>query len=458
MNNVNKHIRINYDSLNKFFVNNNIIPDGKTFVLAVSTGIDSSCLLDVFVKNVKAKIVVCHVNHHRRAQSEDEEEYIKKLCLELGIKLYVKKLFFDDVNNFQARARNLRYDFFDEVMKKENGDYLVLAHHGDDNVETVLMRMMRGSSLNGYSGISPIYLKNGYYIIRPLLDFSKEDIIEYQKMHKIKYYEDESNHHLDYYRNRVRNTVIPLLKQEDTDLIKKFNEFSSALRNASIVVNSVRDAFIKDKVNRSDIKIEFSKSDFLSLSQYIQEEVLFELLKKDNLSKANIHELMKIINSNKSNYKCYFKKIFDFMIEYDRIVINYEHFENIIASDINIIIKGIGRYEISDTLALVVSRKSANEVLNPFDICYNINNLPVVFRNRNSKDVIELPVGKKRIKDLLIDMKIPTRERNNLYVLEKDGDVLVVFGIRKSCKLTSINSCDIVIRLENNDTNGGENG
>ena len=216
------------ESLLNFLKQNNIEWNGKTFVLAVSTGIDSSVLLDKFIKLSKTediKIVVAHVNHNRRSESLEEERYIKEYTELLGIKCYVKELYFDNIDNFQAIAHEKRFEFFNEVMMIEHGDYLVLAHHAIDNIETVLIRMMRGSSLAGYSGINPVYKAKGYTIIRPLINLTRSDIEEYQKENNVKYFEDSSNSHDDYFRNRLRHNVIPAMFNECPDLDKKIKEF-----------------------------------------------------------------------------------------------------------------------------------------------------------------------------------------------------------------------------------------
>ena len=438
------------NTLNYFFKSLNIDYLNKTFVLCISTGIDSSVLLDLFInfkKDNDINIVVCHVNHHRRKESDEEESYIRSFCHENNLKIYVKELFFEeDTINFQAKARDLRYEFFDDVMKEEKADYLVLAHHGDDNLETVLMRMTRGSSLIGYSGILSMFEKNGYKVIRPLLRNSKEDIINYQKLHKIKYYEDDSNSHKDYTRNRYRLDVIPLLKKESPDIIEKIYEFSQVLRNAGNEINNLRDKFINDNVNRENKKIEFSRKPFLELSMYMQEEVLFELLKKDSLSKANIEELLRIIRSDKANYCNYFKNIFDFIIEYDRIIINYVHYEK--NNDICLEIKELGVYNINDKFDLYVCLKDNIKVLKKEDVCYNISNLPVIVRSRRPGDKIALPQGEKKLKSLFIDMKMSKTKRDEVLILEKDNHILSILGVRKSTLLNDINDSDIVIRLE----------
>ena len=274
---MNSYRPLDEKSLINFFCDNKLNYKNKTFVLAVSTGIDSSVLMDLFLKananyNCEFNIIICHVNHHKREQSDEEEEYIKTICKNLNIKLYVKDLYFEDVSNFQKNARDLRYEFFDEVLSKENGDYLVLAHHGDDNVETVLMRIMRGSSLAGYSGISAVSTRKSYKIIRPLLDYSKDDIINYQNLHKIKYYEDCSNSQNDYTRNRIRHEIVPIIKKESFDIISKINEFSKVLKCASNVINIVRDEFIDRNVKKNNSQIIINKSKYLELDDYFSQK------------------------------------------------------------------------------------------------------------------------------------------------------------------------------------------
>lgn len=434
-----------------FFQEKNINYFRKKFVLAVSTGIDSSVLLDLFINFQKIyqniEIIVCHVNHHRRSASEEEEQYIRDFCKDNNIKLFIEGLYFEDgEDNFQAKARELRYQFFDKIMKEEKADYLVLAHHGDDNIETILMRMTRGSSLIGYSGIQDFFEKESYYVIRPLLKYSKQDIINYQKMHKIKYYEDDSNSHKDYTRNRFRLDIIPKMKEECPNLVEKMYEFSNTLKNAGTIVNKVRDDFISQNVLKESYQITINRQEFLKLSTFLQEEVLFEIVKKDSLSKTNIKELIKIIKSNKVNYKDYFKNIFDFIIEYDKIIVNYIHSEDF--KPIEVVINGLGTYEINDNFKVNVCLNPDKGVLKNTEICYNSNNLPVTIRTRKPGDKILLKTGEKKVKDLLINMKIPMSKRNDVFLLEKEGVILNIFGIRKSILLSNIENCDIIIKLE----------
>jgi len=362
-------------------------------------------------------------------------------------------LYFENVTNFQKKARDMRYAFFDEVMEKENADYLVLAHHGDDNIETVLMRLMRGSSLIGYSGIADLSTRKNYKVIRPLLQYSKDDIINYQKMHKIKYYEDSSNSENDYTRNRIRHDIIPVIKSECNDFVSRVYEFSNILKEAGLIINNIRDEFISKNVTFNNLdNIVIDKTNYLALNDYMQEEVLFEILKKYALSKANIKELIKIIRSDKSNYKTCFKNKFMFIIEYNKIIIDNiiiinNNLDNNI-NNINIIINDLGEYKINDNLTLIVSEKEENTLTNKDEIWYNIKDFPITLRNRKPGDKIQLKFGYKKVKEILIDKKIPLRQREDVLILEKDKDILAIVNICKSVKLNDIKETNVVLRLE----------
>lgn len=443
-----------------FFNNNKIDYSNKKFVLAVSTGVDSSVLLDLFLKfreQYNIDINVAHVNHHRREQSNEEQKYISDFCLNNNLNLFVKELFFEETSNFQSIARNLRYEFFDEIMRELNADYLVLAHHGDDNLETVLMRIMRGSSLTGYGGIKDIYSKNNnYMIIRPLLNVSKDDIIKYQVDNNIKYFEDESNSHKDYTRNKVRLDIIPIMKEQCPELINKISEYSNTILEAAKIVDEKRDDFINKHVQKKYIDIDnisklsllINREMFLKESNFMQIEILFELVKKYSLSKSNIEELLKVIRSNKKNYKVYFKELFDFIITYNDIYINdYHQEENTQSKEVNIFIDKVGTYKVNDKYQLIVTEKDDNFIPNNDDLWYNIVNLPVTVRTRKPGDKISLKIGDKKVKDILIDMKVPLNEREQVLLVEKNQIIISILGIKKSKYLTNIGNCDIIIRL-----------
>ena len=170
----------------------NMSPDDY-IVIGVSSGPDSMALLHMAINKLKKNIVCAHINHNVRINSDLEEKYLKSYCKEHDITFESMKIKNYTENNFEAEARNKRYGFYEEILKKYNSNTLLLAHHGDDLIETVLMKILRGSNLEGYAGIKTYSKVKWYTIIRPLLSLTKEDIIIYNKDNNIKYYIDESN-------------------------------------------------------------------------------------------------------------------------------------------------------------------------------------------------------------------------------------------------------------------------
>lgn len=429
-----------------FFKKHNLILENKTIAIAVSTGVDSMALL-ACMNNLKTdfnlKIHIVHVNHGKRKESLIEEEYIKDYAKANNLDIHIMHLEANNEVNFQSYAREKRYDFFYKVIRQVKADYLMLAHHANDNMETIMMRLIRGSSLKGYSGMIEVNQADGFYILRPFLNILKDELIDYINLHKIKYYEDNSNDDDLYTRNRIRKDLIPIIFNEDANAHLKFIEFANTINEAAKIVEEKVAVTIKD-YEFSNNSISFSASKFLEESDYLKEEILFTLLKKYDLSKANIFEIIKLIKSKKKNLKVEFKKRFTIVKEYDKITI-FNYLLEI--QDFRVIIDEIKTYNINDTIQIIVSKTGCNYIPSKEDLWYNSNMLPVVMRRRIPGDKILLEGGYKKVKDLLIDLKLGILERDNVLILEKDSEVLAVIGIRKSVKLKNIENNDIIINV-----------
>ncbi|MDD3107401.1 MAG: tRNA lysidine(34) synthetase TilS, partial [Bacilli bacterium] len=435
-----------------FLEDNNINLQGEKIVLAVSTGIDSMVLLHIFMKLAKKQnfsIIVAHVNHHKRLQSQQEEKFIRSFCLDNGLLCYIKNLDFSATSeNFQAEARKRRYEFFQEILEQEKAQYLVLAHHGNDVLETIMMRLLRGSSLSGYAGMKAIIPFKNHTILRPLLTILKSDIEKYQQENQILYYEDQSNAEDIYTRNRLRKEIVPALMREDQQVHLKFLEFSQTLHDASMELNKIRDEFIEKKVSFALDGVSFHNADFKKLSLYMQAEVLYELLKSYHLGKANIVELLKLVNSKKANNEVLYKKDLTFVKEYNKI---YFFFKELMNEDIYIVLDEIKKYKVNDTITINVTKKTAENITNNNCLCYNSNYFPLVVRSRKQADKIKLSQGYKKVKDLLIDEKIGILQRKKVLILEDSSqEILAVLGIKKSEILKEIKEKDIIISMEEN--------
>ena len=408
-------------------------------VIGVSAGPDSMCLLDLLQKKT-TKIVVCHINHNVRKESIEEEEYITKYCQDKNIILEKTTINNYQENNFENEARKKRYMFYEEILKKYNSKTLLLAHHGDDLIETILMKISRGSNLEGYAGIKEISNVKNYQIIRPLLKYTKEDIINYNKSNNIKYYNDSSNQSTNYTRNRYRLNILPLLKKEDKNIHKKYVKYSKTLIEY--------DDYIKREVKRNInnvYKENIINIDNLNkLDTFLIKNILYNIMnniyqnKNNIITDRHIQNIISLLNNTKPNIKIDLPNNKEIVKEYNKLIIkdktsdikNYKiEIENII----------IEKIESEDDDSNSVCRLNSKDIT-----------LPLYIRNREDGDYIILKGSnnRKKIKEIFIEKKLPLKKRNNYPLLvDSNNNIIWIPNIKKSkfCNKKSENY-DIIIR------------
>ena len=449
-----------YHNMNKVLQNflnkNNINLNNENICIGVSTGVDSTVLLDCLLKlktEVNFNIILCHVNHQKREQSKIEEQYITNFAIEKDLIIEVLHLNLEEIEeeNFQSSARLKRLEFC--IMNKYNCKYLFLAHHLNDDIETSLMHIIRGSNLKGYAGIKAVvYNNDNKIILRPFLNVLKEDILKYAKDNDVKYFEDESNNSDCYTRNRIRHHLIPLLFEENNNFSSQFQEFKETLLNSYDIVCEKRDEFIKQNIDISNDCIIFNINEFNGLSLFLKTEILFEVLKKHEFSKKNIQEIIKYIETDKANLIINYKNI-NFCKEYDRVTI--KNIEKEETNNVYLVIEKTGIYDINNKYILEVKYYSEDDYkkdkisLNNLNILwYNSSNFPFVIRNRKDGDRIKISNGTKKVKDLLIDEKVPLNKRNSLLMIEKDKQIINIFGVKKSQTLLDMKNNNLLITLK----------
>ena len=206
--------------------------ENKKVILALSGGIDSMVLTDLLLK-AKADFVVAHCNFHLRGEESDgDEQFVRVFAERNGLKLYVKQ--FDTTGyvkehgvSIEMAARELRYAWFEELRKQLNYDYIAVAHHADDQLETFFINLLRGAGIRGLKGMQAI---NGH-IIRPLLAFSREEIHQYSIENGIKWREDHTNAETLYLRNKIRHELLPVIdgisKEGRNSILKSINHLAS---------------------------------------------------------------------------------------------------------------------------------------------------------------------------------------------------------------------------------------
>lgn len=414
-------------------------------VIGVSAGPDSMCLLDLLQKKT-TKIVVCHINHNVRKESIEEEEYITKYCQDKNIILEKTTINNYQENNFENEARKKRYMFYEEILKKYNSKTLLLAHHGDDLIETILMKISRGSNLEGYAGIKEISNVKNYQIIRPLLKYTKEDIINYNKSNNIKYYNDSSNQSTNYTRNRYRLNILPLLKKEDKNIHKKYLKYSKTLIEY--------DDYIKREVKRNInnvYKDNIINIDNLNkLDTFLIKNILYNIMnniyqnKNNIITDRHIQNIISLLNNTKPNIKIDLPNNKEIVKEYNKLIIkdktsdikNYKiEFNDKIETE-NLIIEKI---ESEDDDSNSVCRLNSKDIT-----------LPLYIRNREDGDYIILKGSnnRKKIKEIFIEKKLPLKKRNNYPLLvDSNNNIIWIPNIKKSkfCNKKSENY-DIIIR------------
>lgn len=408
---------------------------GDIIVIGCSAGPDSMALVDLLLK-VREKyqllLVVAHVNHNLRSQSIEEEKYLRSYCETNGLMFEAMTISEYGDDNFHNEARNIRYNFFEDVVLKYGANYLMTAHHGDDLIETILMRISRGSNLRGYSGFKRVVDMDTYSIVRPLLSYTKEQLEEYDRKNHVMYYVDSSNDKDKYTRNRYRKYILPFLKEEDIHIHTKFLKFSQVIDEADCFIEKERDKAL-DYVFELD-KIIVSK--FLEIDSFLQKEILYYLMSEfyqDDLILINdkhIELLLNLIYSNKANA----------FINLPNEVVASKSYD---AVELKRVTDAITTYEVefNDYVELPngkVVEKTEDVMGNSNFICRLHSDeitLPLIVRTRRFGDRISVKGlhGSKKLKDIFIDKKISIEERDLWpIVVDSKGVIVWLPGLKKS--------------------------
>lgn len=428
-------------------------------VIGVSSGPDSMCLLDLLQTKTN-KIIVAHINHNVRKESKEEEIFLKDYCNSRNLIFESMTIENYEENNFENEARKKRYHFYEKILKKYNAKYLFLAHHGDDLIETILMKIVRGSNIEGYAGIKEISTFKDYTIVRPLLSYTKEDILEYNKSHNIPYYIDNSNTNTKYTRNRYRKNILPLLKKEDTLVHQKFLKYSKTLEEY--------DTYIKELVKKNIDKI--FKDNIINLDElngqdkFLKKNTIYYILntiynnESNIITENHINDIIKVIDSSKPNLTLDLPLNKTLIKEYNKLYIQKK---NKMITNIKYKIPLEDKIFIEKSPLIIdglIFKIEKSEETDGNDIC-RLNTkdikLPLYFRNRKEGDYIILKGSnnRKKIKEIFIEQKLPLSIRNNYPILVDDNDTIIwIPNIKKSkfCikKDEKDKNYDIIIKCE----------
>ena len=407
--------------------------------IALSGGVDSIVLFHLLVTEYKdsyKELVVFHINHGLREESYEEAEFVEKFVKDFDVKFYKEELNMSDLErdshtSEEMLARELRYQAFNKMAKLEGVTKLLTAHHKNDQVENILMRLLTGRSIDHSLAICEEIEMAGLTIYRPLLNSLKAELEEYAKEKNLHYYVDATNFDTDYTRNNIRHNIVPLLNDINSGSFDNLINFANYYQNIN---NNLKKAILSNKDNyifsRDEDKISLVKDKFLELNEEemyfllkdlitdelgvfdVKQKAIFDVvssLKKNTGNKSyDLKNNLKIISQYETLYihkiekKCYNDKI---EINIDKICENsvYEFYQN----------------------KFIISTDAKDS-----EIGFNKSELPLLITTKKEGDRVRRGEINKKLSRIFIDEKVPKELRDTLPVIRNNkGEVLGVLGI-----------------------------
>lgn len=449
------HVRMNRimeRETTEFIDKHNLLPINATVLVGVSGGPDSLALLHFLHREQvhrSLNLVALHVDHmFRGAESKNDLEYVQAYCRDAGIAFEGVSI---DVTTYQKKhkvsaqvaARECRYAFFEEMMNKYRAEVLALAHHGDDQVETILMRLARGSTMRGYGGMEAKRPYATGSLVRPFLSVTKEQILLYCRRFNLNPRIDPTNEKDTYTRNRIRQYILPFLKDEYHDIHEKFQAFSENLYEDQAYLEELttREMNKVIKQQRQGYLL-MSRGSFLNISKPLQRRgiqlILNYLYKKipSDLSSVHINNLLRFLEADKPSGVLHFPNKLTISRSYDDCVFTFELTQSIPAYEYDIPIPGVIQLPNGHSLtARIYNGKYDKKETDIFLVDESKVRFPIRVRTRRPGDKIQLKgmKGHKKVKDIFIDEKVPLEKRDAWPVVEdSNGTILWLPKLKKS--------------------------
>ena len=460
--------KLNKDFIIKFtdyIEKNKLIPKRSKIVVGFSGGADSTALLLsllIIKDRLDLSILVAHVNYNLRGDdSLEDEEAVKQFCFEHNLYLVIKNVEMQKRSNVENSAREIRMGFFAKLVKDYKLDSIVLGHNRGDVAETVLMNLVRGAGISGLKGI----LAKSRNIIHPLLDFSREEIVQFLNSEEISWREDKSNNETHFTRNKIRNQLIPWIADNMNPAVQdKLVFFSSLMKDSDSFFNDYITARYKSFVlSKNDKEISLSLKKISSINSliryYLIKRVIFNLTGIENDIYSNhISEIENIIDSNGSKVVCLPHNIY-VLKQYDEIrftTINpftkrtEKKVEPRVLSSLRPRLTYMN-YRINlKKIKKMPSNKALTGNRNVVFLDFDEIKLPLIIRTRENGDKF-IPLGLKgfkKVKDFFIDEKVPKFDRDKILFITDSEKILWIGGMRIDNRVALSDSTKNILRIE----------
>lgn len=428
-----------------------LIHENDKIVVATSGGPDSMYLLSNLINERLKKnleLIVVHINHQTRKECNEEEEFLRTYCQNNNVPIKVFKIEKYQKGHFtEEEARNIRLNFYAKVCQENSFDYIVTAHHADDVIETILMKILRGSTLSSIVGLKETEKFKNVIIKHPMLNITKEEILNYLKKHEISYVVDKSNESLNHLRNRLRLNIVPLLKKEQPKLAQKFLKFSKELQEQNEYIEN-KLAIIEAELQ---IKDGYNLKEFLLKDSYIQKELLKKIMKNyywENITKINEQTYQMILHFLKHHRKNILPLPLDNHIEINQNFFKITH--NITYEPYKI---ECGLKTNLPNGGCLIKTDKYQEKSN-YEIHLNSKDLKlplyITTRQEGMKMKVKNLNGYQKVKDILISAKVPPSKKDSIPIMiDSNNNVIWILGIKKSqYDLEKSEKYDIIYRYE----------
>lgn len=411
----------------------------KTYLLAVSGGVDSMVLVYLF-KVLGFKFEVAHINYHlRNDDSNLDQKLVSDFCESHQIPFHLYEVSETDKkpeNSIQNWARELRYQFFRKIQKEQNLEYLITAHHLNDQLETFIINLSKASGIKGLSGIPA----NENKIVRPLLSFSKDEIYEFAKENQIEFREDVSNQKSDYLRNKVRHNVVPELLNINDNFLQNFSKSIGILNQTKDVLND----FINEKINAFITNIETGQT-IIEKDKFSKESDLirFEILKRFGFNDEK--EMEKIFTAQTGSSF--------FNSEYQLIV---NRNELILSKKLEVGSENLAEIKLEITGKDILIPENIKNEIREFGNCNwkideNKIKLPLKLRKKQEGDVF-FPIGmigKKKVSKFFKDEKISILAKQKIWLLcDANDQIIGVLPFRQDGRFASSDNLINELRIK----------
>lgn len=426
-------------------------------LLGLSGGADSSALLIMlaeYAKQVGSRIYAAHLNHGIRGDEADrDEQFCKELCSRVGVEFFSKKLDIPSIasasgESVETAARNARYDFFYKIMKEMGIKILATAHNADDNLETLLFNIARGTGLGGLCGIPESRPIGDCVVIRPILTMEKEKIISFCENNGLSFVTDSTNADNEYTRNKIRNRIIPILKEINPNAVRNASRMTESLKDDSLCLQSMADWFVEELGGNYSIELEKLCGSPSSIVNRALIRLYDEITGGKSLEATHINAIKELAKKGIPHSSISLPNGIEARVENDRLCLLTKGNTNFSFDAFNVLLSN-GKNEITDAeVEIFLNDLNYSKNIYKKSILLSIESDTIdgalVARSRAPGDKILLGGMHKSVKKLYNEKKIPLELRKRIPIIcDKSGIIAIPFiGIRDGARAKQSSTAD----------------